>query len=673
MRKPLIALMLVLLLMTAFAAAAEENSLKFDQNINTLCEGETLQTVLKRTGEAAEGTVTYKSSDKKKATVDENGVVTGLSKGQVSITATVKGASRTYKAELAVVVYRKAETIEVNTGRLNLFEPTDPLIMNALGQQTELPVLIVPMNKDFELKANVLPAGASNRRTVMESADEAILQTKGARIRGVAAGETELTIANELSPEVNVRYRILVVKPVTKIKLTAENASVPVDGTMALSAEITPADAGFPYLSWKSTDESHVIVDDNGKVTGVKRGGGKVVATALDGSNARAEISVKVTQSASGIVLNSAELTIDTGKSHTLKATVLPENTNNKKVVWYSTDTSVAQVNANGRVTGVSVGTCEIICSSQDNPAVSASATVQVQQPVTKIVFDEKEASVYLGKICVLSWSVEPANATNPAVRLTSSNENILTVSDDGTVTPVKHGEATVTAMSTDGSNRKARIKVKVLQPVEGVHMEHTIAYIEPGEKASVRAVLEPSYASNHYMTWGSVNPDIVTVTGEKTTATITGQRNGYATIIGTTEDGGFQTSFTVNVGDWDSVVIFRSFDIGGKANPLIEVRNVGDVSISHITVQLTYYDENGDPYPINSKNGSNVINAVYRKTLAPGKTTSSENNWELVNYETPEEPFARVTAKLISYRLDGWTKNIRKKNQQTKTYNRSW
>ena len=120
MRKPLIALMLVLLLMTAFAAAAEENSLKFDQNINTLCEGETLQTVLNRTGEAAEGTVTYKSSDKKKATVDENGVVTGLSKGQVSITATVKGASRTYKAELAVVVYRKAETIEVNTGRLNL-------------------------------------------------------------------------------------------------------------------------------------------------------------------------------------------------------------------------------------------------------------------------------------------------------------------------------------------------------------------------------------------------------------------------------------------------------------------------------------------------------------------------------------------------------------------------
>ncbi len=672
MKKLLIALMLLGLLCAAMPALAEESALKFDKNVNTVGEGETLQTVLDRTGEAAEGKVTYTSSDKKLATVDADGVITGISKGQVTITATVKGASKAYKAQLPVVVYRKAASIEIDAGKLTVLEPDDGRLTGVLEQGTEHQVLILPLGKEYPIQANVLPSSASNRRTVMESADETVLKVKNGKIAGVKAGETELVIANEANEEVNTTYHVLVVNPVKKIKLTPASPVAAVGGTLSLGAEITPVDAGFPQLSWKSMDEHTATVDENGVVTALKRGSVKIVATAMDGSNAKAEVSVKVNQMASGISLNSDELTINVGKNHSVKATVLPENTNNKKVVWTSSDDSIAQVNANGRVTGVSIGTCEITCTSAENPEASASVTVHVQQPVTKISFTSKEASVYLGKSLVLGWTVEPANATNPGVTLISSDKRILTVADDGTVTPVKAGEATVTATTVDGSERKARIKVKVLQPVEGVHMENSVAYIEVNEKANVRAVLEPSNASNHNMTWGSVDPGTATVTGEKVRATVTGHRHGQTTIIGTTEDGGFQTSFVVNVGNWDHMVSFRSFDIGGKANPLIKVRNDGSWKITNITVELTFFDENGDPFEANTKNGSNVITAVYRKSLAPGKTTT-EHEWELKNYSMPADPFYRVTARLISFRFDGWTKNIMKKNVQKKTWTRSW
>ena len=84
MKRSLIALMLLVLLCAAMPALAEESALKFDKNVNTVGEGETLQTVLDRTGEAAEGKVTYTSSDKKLATVDADGgvLVTGYRKAE---------------------------------------------------------------------------------------------------------------------------------------------------------------------------------------------------------------------------------------------------------------------------------------------------------------------------------------------------------------------------------------------------------------------------------------------------------------------------------------------------------------------------------------------------------------------------------------------------------------
>ena len=114
MKKMLIPLLILALLMCSVPAFAAGNTMMFDRNVNTVFEGETLQTVLIREGEPAEGEVTYESNNPKAATVDAQGVVTGVSKGRATITATLKTDRKTYRTQLAVTVARKAASVEVN-------------------------------------------------------------------------------------------------------------------------------------------------------------------------------------------------------------------------------------------------------------------------------------------------------------------------------------------------------------------------------------------------------------------------------------------------------------------------------------------------------------------------------------------------------------------------------
>ena len=93
-------ILLALALSLTLTASAETTSFAFDKTTVQLFEGETLATVLTRSGDAAEGEVTYTSSAPRNATVDASGVVTGLQKGRTTITATLKTDKRSFRATI---------------------------------------------------------------------------------------------------------------------------------------------------------------------------------------------------------------------------------------------------------------------------------------------------------------------------------------------------------------------------------------------------------------------------------------------------------------------------------------------------------------------------------------------------------------------------------------------
>ena len=361
-------------------------------------------------------------------------------------------------------------TLELNTARLPVYAADDPYLNGLTSAGDGLPVIVLAVKKSLSLQVNVLPKTTRNKKVDLAVDNEEVVRAKGNAVAGLAPGETVLTITSQEDPSVSIQYRIVVIQPITRLTLTAPAKNVAVGGTIQLTPAYLPENATRQQVTWASANEQFATVDANGVVTGLKRGNVRITATATDGSNIRANINLQVTQSAEEITLDNSELTVDVGRNGVLKATVLPKDTNNRKVVWSSSDESVAKVNNQGRVTGVALGDCEITCASEEVGTVMAKAVVHVQQPVKKVTLDPAPA-VYNGETAQLTWKIEPENASNPKLTFASSNEKILTVDENGVVTGVSGGEAYVTATTTDGSRRQAKVKVKVMQHLTGVHM----------------------------------------------------------------------------------------------------------------------------------------------------------------------------------------------------------
>ena len=573
----------------------------------------------------------------------------------------------------------EAITLELNTARLPVYAADDPypemLGLAAEEGENALPVLVLPLNKSLQPQVTVMPKTVKNKKVTLAVDNEEIAKVRWNSVTGQKAGETVLTIASEADPAVVLQYRLLVYKPVTRIAVTLSEKSVAVGQSISLTPSFIPEDATLKEVAWSSANELIATVDGNGNVTGVKKGYARFTAAAKDGSNVRASVSVKVTQNAEEITLDKQDTTVDVGRTAMLKATVLPRDTDNKKVIWSSSDESVATVNAQGRITGVALGECEIICKSETNGEVRAKAVVHVQQPVKSIAFGTAPV-VYNGETARLTWTIEPSNATNQAVKLTSGNEKVLTVSDDGTITGIMAGETYVKAVSTDGSNRQARIKVKVLQHVTGVHMKRKVAYIDPGQTSAAGAVLEPEKATNHNMTWESADLSVATVQADKKQPNrvhITGVGRGETVVTGTTEDGGFQTSILVKVGDWEKSLKWTEAGFDGRGNLRFKVNNNSDLNITSVTIEIEIYDFDGKPLKgMNTKDGSNVVKAVYSKRLAPGATTK-EDQWKLTNYNKDlanQTGFAAIVVRVTEFQIDNdWVKSIRRNAQPKKKY----
>lgn len=172
------------------------------------------------------------------------------------------------------------------------------------------------------------------------------------------------------------------------------------------------------------------------------------------------------------ISMNMTEASIPVKQKLTLKASVEPGNATNKKLDWTSSDEGVATVN-NGQVTGVSPGTAVITASAADGSGISASVTVTVVNPVTKILPQEKQLTLPAGVSWEMFWSVEPADATNKNVVWTGNNEKVATVTENGIVFTHQNGYCTLTGSAADGSGVKTVVNLTV--------KNHEILILKPG------------------------------------------------------------------------------------------------------------------------------------------------------------------------------------------------
>jgi len=248
----------------------------------------------------------------------------------------------------------------------------------------------------------------------------------------------------------------------------SERDTIAVGDKKTLVATVLPEDATDKSLVWRSSNEAVATVDAaTGEVTGISRGRATITVTTNDeGYSDSCKLYVR--QPVEEISLDQVSISLkecdDNGVQ--LTATVLPEDADNQKVVWTSSDKDVALVSNEGVVFGYMPGTA-IITATTVEGGFTAECTVTVTECVkaTSLTLDTAalEFSTCENKTYLLKATVLPENAENKAVTWSSSDTRVVTVAD-GLVTPVAAGTATITVATTDGSDLKAECAVTVIE-----------------------------------------------------------------------------------------------------------------------------------------------------------------------------------------------------------------
>ena len=268
-------------------------------------------------------------------------------------------------------------------------------------------------------------AKAASKLTVeWTSSDESVATVDATgMVVAVSAGETDIT-ASVTDSEMSAVCKVTV-KVAAKDITVPDNLDVKLnDGNeTTVEATVSPADATDVKVSYASTDEAVATVDKDGKVKVLKAGECDITTTLMqDGERVTEKTThVKAFYEVESITLDSNEGKLTVGNSHTIKATVAPEEVAAETTIeWSSSNEKVATVDSNGKVTAVSSGNATITATAGEE---SANYEVTVEQP-KKVTTSNK---TYKNSGSSNSAAVTP---TNPAP--------VAPVTPSAPVTPVQ-------------------------------------------------------------------------------------------------------------------------------------------------------------------------------------------------------------------------------------------
>ena len=232
------------------------------------------------------------------------------------------------------------------------------------------------------------------------------------------------------------------------VLLSQNTLELTIGQATSLTAIVIPSDTTNKTVYWKSSDEKVATVDGAGRV--VAHGVGTAIITAsCDLVTATCEVTV-LPIPAEEVLLDKTEVKLLLGSSATLTATVRPEATTDKTVVWTSSDPAVATVDSEGRVEARALGTA-IITATCGDASFSCEVTV-VPILAEYVLIDLTSLDLRKGEHMLLTATVFPEDTTDKTVVWTSSDQAVATVDSEGCVLAVGPGTATITATCGDAS-----------------------------------------------------------------------------------------------------------------------------------------------------------------------------------------------------------------------------
>lgn len=448
-------------------------------------------------------------------------VITAVAKGTATITATqtVNGISRTATCKV---------TVNIPVEGVSIY-PTGPLDLT--------------IGESYPLRVIFRPADADNQKVIWASGNESIIEVDNEGwVTAVGPGTANVLVISEDGHK-GASITVNVSEPLTGVSLTEHKiVTSMLAGTYQMVYTITPDSDGVnKNVTWHSSDPSVATVDENGLVTFVSPGIA-VISVQTKGSaigddgkfyNLIDQCTFHVQQPVEQVALDENNLTLKVSDTYRCNVTVLPEDADNKKLIWESTDPKVATVDANGLVKAVGSGNCTITVKSQDNGLCDDFCNIMVYQPVTEMAFSADSYTIKETDRLYLQdyLTVLPGDASEYTLTWVSDKPAVVTVdANKGTCVGIKEGRAYITVTCTNNltnETHKIQCIINVTARIKGIRLNSTSKTIYKGKTFTLKPTVTPGNAQNYTIIWSSSDASVASVKD----GVVTGKKRGTAII----------------------------------------------------------------------------------------------------------------------------------------------
>lgn len=476
---------------------------------------EEIITVKRLPEDATEDSISFSSENKGIATVGFNGTVTATGEGQTNIIITCGSVTKTVPVTVTPVIPR-LEKLSFDADSLDM----------EVGDVEDCP-------------ARKVPAEAEGDITYSSQDPSIAIVDKNGKVTAVGEGETTITAScGDITAQIPVTVHPAPAPELMNLLLNPTGATIQIGESEQFTAVKVPDNAEGD-VSFSILNPEIASVDENGSVVAIKPGETKLVASCGDISK-EATITVPALSEpekpkTTDLAIRPDDVTMQVGDKQPLNVTKEPADSE-EPIIYESKDPSIAAVDPDGTITGISPGETTVVVTSGE---ITKQVPVKVQPApapaLTDISLEPGEAAIPVGETKQFTAAKIPANADGD-ISFRVLNPEIASVDEQGLVTALGPGETKLVA-SCGGISKEAAITVPSAssEPEDPETPGTSDLTVQPesvtvgvGDKQPLGAEKEPS-DSKDPITYESKDPGIATVDPD---GTITGISPGETTVV---------------------------------------------------------------------------------------------------------------------------------------------
>ena len=467
---------------STFSVTPESANLYIGQNQTTT------PTFTPAKSEISENTnITWTSYPTGIVSIDSDGKITALAAGTTTVTATT-GEGNRLSDTIAVTVYTPISGITLSDGDFTLYTNVD-------GSTTKT------------LTATINPTGAgmdSDKAINWGTSASNVATVSNGVVTAVGNGTATITATLVSDPTKTASVEVTVKTKVKGFSITNDkDVTIEKGGTHEITTSITPTNASDKTITWETGKASIATVDADGVVTAAGNGTTTITGT-VDGMSDSITVHV-VTSATSVTITEGASIDLEKNHSTTLHATAAPNDTTDE-IVWSSNKTDIVSINSEtGALTALKAGQATITATAGTK---TATITVNVVVPATGLTITDNNITLNKDSYRTLTTVLEPSDTTD-TITWSSDPTSVATVDQNGKVTAVGTGDATITA-TINGITKTAT--VHVILPATGVTIDGADPLVlQLGATGTLTAQIEPS-GSTDSVNWSSSPAGVITI-----------------------------------------------------------------------------------------------------------------------------------------------------------------